>query len=207
MKNIKILILINLIFFQIHTLTAQKLLSGSFDFLKGQTEVGLQFDYNDLKIEKLTEGNFIQKQIVRENKRHKGSGEKWLEAWKLDKTLGYQPKFESTLNEITSKFNMVIDPTVETPKYTIIVKTRKIKRGISAPQANGIKAAIDLEIYLVETNNSSNSLGVLLLKKMKSPRGFISGTSIDLRTRVSGAYGTAGKVLGKYIRKKIKKTS
>ncbi|MBC8314598.1 MAG: hypothetical protein ISR57_02655 [Bacteroidales bacterium] len=53
MKKIIILILVGLLFTAGGSLFGQKLKSGSFSALKGQSEINLQYDYSNMAVENL----------------------------------------------------------------------------------------------------------------------------------------------------------
>lgn len=87
--------------------TAQKMkvVSGNFDFLKGQNELNLVMDYSEMKFykENMTEEAYIKK---RENdiSADKGSAEaeKWKNDWEHSKNNTFVEKFLASMNKNTS---------------------------------------------------------------------------------------------------------
>jgi hypothetical protein len=54
-----------------------KLASGKLDFLKGQKTINLVYSYNDMRVGKGTEQEYITKKVTEYNKDKPGKGDEW----------------------------------------------------------------------------------------------------------------------------------
>jgi len=125
MKIIKT-VFIALLVLGMTTVQAQKIKvkSGDLSFLKGQTEVLVQFDYSEMAVGKFDkEEDYVAKKVEEYNKAEAGRGDNWKENWIADRKTRFQPKFDELINKYTSKVNCDFDETNENASYIMIVKT------------------------------------------------------------------------------------
>ncbi len=176
-------------------LQAQKIkqVKGDLAFLKGQDEIGVQFTYDkDLKIGPGTEQEYIDKKMAEAEKDEPGKGQKWLDAWKADRTSYYQPKFIELFEDVLRKKEVVLLENSENTKYTMIVNTTFIEPGFNVGVASK-RASADMVITFVETANPSNVVAEFTI--LKTP-----GTAMyDAGSRVGESYAKAAKYFAKYL--------
>lgn len=95
-----------LFFFAGFFLQAQRIQvkSGSFDFLKGQKTLLVQYDYSNMEVGKFDkEADYIDSKVAEGNKAEEGKGDKWKSDW-FDKRSGaYEPSFEELFNKYMEK--------------------------------------------------------------------------------------------------------
>lgn len=76
MKRITFLLLTGILILTGGSLFAQKMKSGSFSALKGQTVVNLQYDYSNMTVGKFkNESDYINKRVADMNKKEAGAGD------------------------------------------------------------------------------------------------------------------------------------
>lgn len=200
MKNIKI-VFVALIVLSITTVHAQKIkvTKGDLAFLKGQTEVLLEYDYSEMAVGKFDkEADYITKKTAEYNDKNAGSGDEWAVKWEADREGRFHPKFEELMNNYTAKAGCNFDQTNIKAKYTLIVKTTFTEPGFNI----GIMkkdAMINLEVKFVETENIENVLAVITLTNVPG-RGM--GNDYDTGYRIQEAYAKGGKSLGAFLVKK-----
>lgn len=201
MKNFKwILICFSLVFFLSANVKAQKvkLLSGDFSQLKGQTALNVDYIYDNLKVGKKAEDEYIKGKVADYNKDEPGKGDKWLTNWKNDRATRYQPKFEELMNEYLKEKGIKVAAS-KGAKYSVVLKTLMIEPGFNI----GIMrqdANINVEISLVETGNPSVILAKVTMDNV--PGRSYGGYDFDMGVRIEEAYAKCGKELGKLILKK-----
>ena len=169
-----------------------KKVSGSADILKAETELNIEFNYDNLSVGKFkSEQEYITAKTEEYNKKEAGKGDTWAASWKNDKESRFEPKFIELFKESSG---MAV---VTTAKYTLIFKTTSIEPGynIGISRKN---AQIDAEIWIVETANKSNKVATFTIDNV--PGGTAFGYDFDTGLRISEAYAKAGKSLGKFFK-------
>ncbi|MCX6151081.1 MAG: hypothetical protein NTX22_11185 [Ignavibacteriales bacterium] len=168
---------------------------GGLDFLKGQSVLKVEYNYEGMKVGDLTEEEYTQKKVAEYNEKEKGKGDEWLRNWKRDRADRFQPKFEELMNK-NLEGKIKVDPSATSAKYTLILKTL-----LSDPGWNiGIMrrdAMIRTEAIFVETANHNNILTVIEIKK--SPGGTFGGFDFDSGLRMQESYAKCGKTLANYL--------
>ncbi len=163
--------------------------SGDLNDLKGQSEVEIEFTYEDTKVGKMTEEAYIAKR-----KGDSDDGEKWEAAWEADKVTQFKPGFILLFNKYSDYVKIVEDGSA---KYVMVVNTTFIEPGFNI----GVKAKpsiINTDICIVEKENRDYKIVEIETingKGMATP---------DTGSRIKGAYTKTGKTLGKYFTKKMK---
>jgi hypothetical protein len=200
MKIVKILF-VALLVISATTIQAQKIkvTKGDLSFLKGQTEVLLEYDYSDMAVGKFDkEADYINKKVEEYNEAEAGKGDTWKDNWEADREGRFHPKFEELMNNYTKKANCNFDQTNIKAKYTLIVKTTFTEPGFNIGIVKK-DAMINLEVKFVETENKENVLAVITLEKIPG-RGM--GNDYDAGYRIQESYAKGGKSLGAYLVKK-----
>jgi hypothetical protein len=202
MKRMKWILLmgISLFLFSSLQVNAQKvkLESGDFALLKGQKALNVECVYDNLKVGKKSEDEYIKTKVAEYNKDEAGKGDRWLTNWKNDRQNRYQPKFENLMNEYLSEKGIKVG-TDKNAKYTVIVKTTMIEPGFNV----GVwreDANINVEILFVETANKTNVLAKVTMEKV--PGRTYGGYDFDMGQRIEEAYAKCGKELAKLMLKK-----
>jgi len=175
-----------------------KVTNGDLAFLKGQTEVLLEYDFSEMAVGKFEkEEDYLAKKVAEYNKDEAGKGDTWKEKWISDREGMFYPKFEQLLNKYTAKADCNFSREHSTAKYTIIVKTTFTEPGFYIGIAKK-DAMINLEIKFVETANKDNVLALMTMTNIPG-RG---GSDIVTGPRIAEAYAKGGKELGAYLVKK-----
>ncbi|MBK8609637.1 MAG: hypothetical protein IPL84_06760 [Chitinophagaceae bacterium] len=192
----KLLSLMTLLAFTFGSLntTAQRVknTSGNKDILKSETDINIEFNYDDISVGKYkNEQEYITAKTDEYNKKEAGKGDTWAASWKRDKEARFEPKFIDLFKE-QSGMNIVTSA-----KYTLIFKTTSIEPGwnIGISRKN---AEIDAEVWIVETANKSNKLATFTINNV--PGGTAFGYDFDTGTRIAEAYAKAGKSIGKSLK-------
>lgn len=179
-----------------------KQVSGSLSPLKGQKTINLVYNYDGLKVGKMTEANYITKKTTDYNQDEPGKGDKWRENWIEDRSTRYQPKFEDLFNKNIASLKMEAEEGAVDAKYSLIITTTMIEPGFNVGVTRK-PASINMLIELVETSNPDKILSKTTVLKVPGKDAF--GMDYDSGVRISEAYAKLGKELGKYIAKNIKK--
>jgi hypothetical protein len=199
MKSLSVII-IAMLMTGIFTASAQKikLESGDLDFMKGQTELKVEYDYQTVSVGKFkVEADYISKKKAEYNEKEPGSGERWETAWFNDRQERYAPRFEEEMNlqftkrGVNCKAGQGLDAT-----YTVIFKTTFIEPGFNVGVARK-NAYISGEAIFVETANPENVLTTVSIEN--SPGRDAFGYDFDTGLRIQEAYAKAGKELVYFI--------
>lgn len=175
-----------------------KVLSGNFDFLKGEKELNVKFDFSNATFykEKMTESQYLEKR-AKEIANDKGEAEveKWKADWKYSKETTFVDKFLASMNK-----NMPIKTSVNpNAKYTVVVETIWIYPGWFAGVMNQ-PSKVSTLLKFVESANPSNIL--LTIEASKAPGDNFIGLPNN-NDRIAEGYAKTGKSLAKMIDKKI----
>jgi hypothetical protein len=169
-----------------------KLEEGNLDFLKNEKSLNAEFTYDNIKVGKENEPDYIAKKKDEMNKKEAGTGDKWAKAWVDDRENRYKPKFEEGFN----KDNPLQINNQVTAKYLIIYKTTFIEPGFNIG-INKKSAAHNAEAIIVDAADKSK---VLARFSVEAKSNFW-GTDFDTGSRIADSYLEAGRGLAKYIRK------
>lgn len=176
-----------------------KTVDGNPDAIKGDQNVNVIFTYENLKVGKMDESAYLEREIAERDAKEAGTGDEWLKKWEYDKTYRYPPKFIQLFNNYGGDyFGTNIEEEVANSKYTMKVNTSMIEPGFNV----GITrrpALINQEIYVYETSNPDNILYHATI--LKSP-----GTSVindyDTGERIKEAFAKSSKTFCKFLSKK-----
>jgi len=210
MKKISILFLLSFFVFAGSNGFSQKLKSGDLSGLKGQKVINLQFDYSKMKVGKYdNEEEYIKNATADRNKKKEGSGEAWAVKWRADETGRYPGAFGDAFNNKADACGLELKENATDARFTLIVHTVFLEQGVEAIVA--AKASeVELVVDLVETKApdkaiaSIESSGKGSTTRMSVGGAPVSKETYDAGLRISQAYETAAKSLGKFICKELK---
>jgi len=170
-----------------------KVIEGNIPDFKDEKSVNTEFTYDNISVGKYDkEQDYIKAKTEEYNKKEPGRGDNWAKSWESDKAGRFEPKFD----ELLSKYS---DLTInKNAKYTIIFHTTFMEPGfnIGVMRKN---AAINGEVLIVETANKSKVLAKLSVDK--APGKSFMGNDYDTGERLSECYATAGRAVGKNLKK------
>ena len=185
--------------------TAQNMIikSGDFSFLKGQSEINVVFDYNQLKLmkENLTEEQYVNERTKDLNEKNKGVGDVWKKKWKSSREMIWNPKFLELVNTVLSKkkINLTFREDLPTAKYTLIVQPAWIYPGWDIAMMKQA-AKVSTRLKFVETGNESNLLLEIITDKAPGDQ---FGSNFSNESRIGEGFAKTGKTLAATIIKKI----
>jgi len=183
------------------SVSAQKMKveSGNFDFLKGQSELKVAFDYSKTTFynEKMSEDEYIDKRVKEiTGDKGKAEAEKWKNDWDYSKANSFVDKFLASMNK-----NMKIKSSAgANAKYTLIVETTWVYPGWFAGVMKQ-PAKVSTSLKFVETANPGNVL--LVVSSKNAPGDNFVGVANN-NDRIAEGYAKTGKSLAKLIDKKVK---
>jgi hypothetical protein len=195
-------VLVALVLLSVTAIQAQKIkvTEGDLSFLKGQTQILLEYDYSEMGVGKFDkEADYIAKKVPEYNEAEAGKGDQWAKNWVNDREARFQPKFEELLSNYTAKAKCNFATTNNDAKYTLILKTTFTEPGFNI----GIMrkdAMINVEVIFVETANKDNKVAVMTMTNC--PGSTFGGYDFDTGLRIAEAYAKCGKSLGAYLYKK-----
>jgi hypothetical protein len=171
-----------------------RLLEGNLSVLKGQTSIGTQYTYENMRVGKFDkEEDYVSNKIATYDKKEPGRGETWAKQWVGDRKSRYEPKFEELFEKHSE---MTISAKA---MYTLIFKTTYIEPGYNVGVMRH-SAEINAEVWIVETANPTNVIAKLSIEH--APGKDFMGNDYDTGERITESYASAGKALGKFIKKK-----
>ncbi|WP_276876334.1 hypothetical protein [Chryseobacterium joostei] len=179
------------------------LVSGGFEVLKDQTEVNVELTFEDVLFmkENITETQYLEnrkKQVLDNPKRGEKAWNMWITEWERYKKEEYINYFTKGLNKTYKEILFKKDSSA---KYTLLLETKWIFPGWHAGLTM-MTSEISGTIKLVETNNHSVVLAEVELNKFDR---FVNNDEVVMEYgRIAGAYESAGRYLGKKIKKSLK---
>lgn len=173
-----------------------KLIEGDVAALKGQTEINTVFEYDHVAVGKFSdEQDYINKKKAEYNKKEPGKGDAWEKAWKADRQERFEPQFNTLFTDNSGDIKSGDFPKA---KYTLIFKTKFIEPGYNI-MISRKNASIDGEAWIID---SATKAVIAKLTVDDCPGRTFGGYDYDTGVRIRESYATAGKGLGKFIRKK-----
>lgn len=175
-----------------------KLASGNLDFLKGQKNINVLYDYSNMGVGKFDkEEDYVEEKVNDYNKKEAGKGDEWRKNWVGDREARYQPKFEELMNKELEKPGIQIGnfPDAE---YTLILKTTFTEPGFNVGVARK-NAYTDFDVIFVKTNSTEK---IAVVSILNSPGRGGMGYDFDAGFRIQEAYAKAGKELAQFLSKK-----
>lgn len=182
-----------------------KFKSGDLKFLKGETELNVEFDYSELKLlkENYTEEEYVQKRSKDLNDKTRGNGDLWKKKWEGSKETIWNVKFLEIMNTVLrkEKKDVLVQENLANAKYTLIVKAVWIYPGWDA----GIMkqpAKVTTELTFVETADKSKVLAKI---DSKEAPGDQWGSNFSNESRIGEGFAKTAKTLAKVIVKQNKR--
>ena len=173
-----------------------KLVEGDLAALNGQNSIDIELTYDGVRVGKFEhEKDYIEKKKADYNAKEPGKGDQWEKDWYNDRQARFEPRFiESfTAAGMTEK---------QGAAYTLIFNTTFIEPGFNIGISRR-NAYIDGVVVLVATNNKSKVLAKITIDN--APGRIFGGYDFDTGLRIQESYATAGKDLGRFIAKSVKK--
>lgn len=200
MKNTLVLSFI-LLFSTLIYAQKMKVTEGDFDFIKGQSEINVEFDYSNLTLlkDELTNDEYVKAHSEDLEKKGKGKGKAWKKSWEASKDLIYAPKFLELMNrDLYEDEGISFEEDLTEAKYTLIVEVVWIYPGWNAAVMRQ-PAKLTTVLKFVETANRDN---VVLKITSKNAPGNRFGGTFSNEDRIGEGFAKTGKSLSKLIMKK-----
>jgi hypothetical protein len=173
-------------------LQAQKIevKSGSFEFLKGQKYLLVQYDYSNMSVGKYDkETDYIDLKVAEGNAAEPGKGDKWKQEWFGKRSSAYEPSFEELFNKYLEKKELSCSKESKDAAYIINVHTVFTDVGYYI----GVSAKpsyISAEITFTKAS-SGEKMAVVFAEKCPGVGG------------IKEAYAKLGKSLAAFLEKKL----
>ena len=171
-----------------------KLVSGELSFLKSEQYVDIKFTYDNLRVGKLTEEEYIAKRTEKKGK----DAEAWYEKWISDRKNTYEPKFIELFDKKMAAQKIEISAE---GKYLMHIQTDFIEPGynIGITRQN---ASINFSATFIEKETGDE---VAKITVFNSSANSFTGLDFDAAFRIGECYAKGGRELGAFIVKKLKK--
>jgi len=179
-----------------------KVESGNLDFLKGETEINVVFNYEKATFykENMSEEEYVEKrQKEIGSDKGKAEAEKWTKDWNESKEGSFIDKFIDIFNKTMDKPKIKASKG-NTAKYTVIVETVWIYPG----WYGGVMkqpAKVSTLLKFVETANPGKVL--LTISSNEAPGDSFMGVGNN-NDRIAEGYAKTGKSLAAFLKKKMK---
>lgn len=167
-------------------------------FLKGQSEVNIEFDYSSMQVGEFTnEQDYINKRVNELNAKTPGRGDQWADAWIGDRKAKYEPEFIEILNRYVArkKTGLIFTVNAANAKYTLVINTTFTEPGFEA----GVVyrwAYLHLQAIFYESNSPDVAVGFVGINQ--PPTTGHTGV-IHNYGGITLAYKTCGDALGRWI--------
>ncbi len=183
----------------VFSLSAQKIVkkSGDIKALKGQETIELSLTFEDMKVGKLSEAEYIEKKKTDANNRDGDGGKRWEEGWISDRTERFEPKFIELFNKYCSAVKIAEEGS--NSAYLMIFNTYFTEPGFNVGVASK-PAYISATLKIVEKENPDK---VIAEFDIIDARG-LGSYDFDSGYRLQEAYAKAGKGFGSYLGKALK---
>ncbi len=169
-----------------------KLTQGDLSPLKTETSVNTQFTYDNMKVGKEDEAEYVKKTTEKYNDKQAGKGDTWAKDWVDDRRDKFEPQFNG---EFTKYSDKTIDPKA---KYTLIVHTYYTEPGFNIGFVRH-NSEISVDVTVVESANPSHVIAKISIEK--APGAAIFENDFDTSQRIMAAYAQAGRVCGVFIKR------
>ena len=198
--KIKLLLIAFMLFTTATFAQKMKIESGDFSFLKGQSELKVEFNFDKTTFynEKVSEEEYVEKRI-KEISTEKGQAEadKWKKDWDYSKENTFVDKFLASLNK-----NQSIKASKDgNAKYTLVVETTWIYPGWFGGVMRS-PAKVSTSLKFVETANPGNVLLVIGSQNAPGDGNFVGVANNN--DRIAEGYAKTAKTLANLISKKVK---
>lgn len=178
--------------------------SGDLKFLKGATDLKIEYNYDGMMVGSMKEEDYIVKHMAEMNKKKPGTGEEWKVKWVADREKKFQPGFEKFFIKELKKAKITVSPTKSDATYTMIVKTIKTEPGLyTGVSLVAKKTFIDVNLIFVETAKPDVEVCRISGSNFIGDAGDFA--SYDVSLRIYAAYMNCARRMGGYITKALKK--
>ena len=191
MKKIVFIALIQILFAGLY-LQAQKIevKSGSFDFLKEQKILLVQYDYSNMSVGKYDkEADYIDQKVAEGNKAEPGKGDKWEKDWFDKRSSAYEPSFEEMFNKYMEKNGLSCSKNSKDAAYIMNIHTVLTDVGYFIGVSSK-PSYISAEITFTKAS-SGEKMAVISMEKCPGIGG------------IKEAYAKLGKSLAGFLLKKL----
>ncbi len=169
---------------------------GNVDFLKGVKEVTLAYKYDKMAVGTIKDGNeYVAKRTKELNEKENGRGDEWARKWIADRSERFEPKFELLLNEYCKGIDFDQNNKSD---YTMTLETVFTEPGYNA---GIVRQNAFISVIVHFTDKSGKELAALSIDYISGRDAF--GFDFDTGQRIEESYAKAGKILGKYLKKKV----
>ncbi|HEU0137259.1 MAG TPA: hypothetical protein VFQ50_08210 [Flavobacterium sp.] len=201
MKKITLLAL--LLVTMVSTAQDMDVVKGNFTFLKGISELNVEFNYADLKLLKdnLTNDQYVTQRAAELNEKSRGNGDIWKKKWAASRESIWNIKFLELMNKVYgNERNVSVQEGLSGAKHTLIVDVVWIYPGWDAAVMKQ-PAKVTLRYRFVETANRGN---VLLEITSEEAPGDQWGNNFSNESRIGEGFAKSAKSLAKEMVKKTK---
>ncbi|HET8809462.1 MAG TPA: hypothetical protein VFM65_04265 [Flavobacteriaceae bacterium] len=177
-----------------------KVQQGDFEFLKRQSEINVEFVYDNLKLfkENKTNEEYMSEKVAELEAEEKGSGIAWKQKWMSSRESIYERKFLELLNEdMKQKTGLVFGKNLSNAPITLIVETLWVYPGWNVV-AMKKKAKVTTMLTFVKTGNPDQVLLQILSEEAPGKQYWGAYNDWD---RIGEGYAKTGKELNKMVRK------
>ena len=174
-----------------------KVRSGSLAVLKGEKVVATSFTYENMKVGKLTESEYVKKKVSEYNNKKSGYGETWYENWINDRSARYEPKFNELFGKYLGEKGVNLNGEAN---YMFVINADFIEPGFNVGVARK-NASIDLTCRLI---NKADGTEVAVVTIMDASANNFWGEDYDVGYRVQESFAKAGRELAKFIIKECR---
>jgi len=176
--------------------SAQNFKKGSLDFLNGQDNIRLAFDYTGVTIDGDSEASYIKERMADEKTPEDAA--QWKENWEGSHRTLFENTFTKYCNDELK--NRMVSRTYMDAAYTIIVKVVDIDPGnFAGPFSNPAKLRASFKV--VKTGEENNVLNFLDVKNIYNPAGAMMPVEY---LRINMGFGELGKEMAKKLNKALK---
>jgi len=172
--------------------------SGSLSFLKSVNVIGVTFTYDNMRVGKLAEEEYVSKKMSEYNKKRDGLGDEWKVSWIGDRESKFEPKFLELFSKYIGDKDLLVNNSGS--EYEIVVNADFIEPGFNVGVARK-NASIDLTCRFIKKTDGSE-IAVIIVKDA-SANNFWGG-DFDIGFRVQESFAKAGRELAKFMIKDAK---
>lgn len=170
-----------------------KLLEGNPKALKGEDLMEVVFTYEDMRVGKISEAEYVADKKADADKKDGDGGERWHNAWTGDRANRFEPKFIELFNKYSDK--LFIDEARDDTRYIMYVNTYFTEPGFNVGISSK-PAMVSLKVAFVERESDE----VVAVYDIIQSRG---SSAFDLGHRIQEGYARAGKSFGRFLKKKL----
>ena len=174
-----------------------KVIDGDLKALNGFKNIKLEFVYDDLKVGKKAEADYIKEKREKYEKKHPGEGDKWEDSWKADRNEHYEPKFDILFNKVLEKKGVSASDAMENADCTLQIHTYFIEPGFNI----GITKRPSLVSWYAIFKDKDGKV-LLKIDSKNAPGQSVGGGDFDSGVRIGESYAKGAKTLAKFLLKK-----